>query len=131
MPFLDRDSFIALLDRLGDAEDGKVLAAAREIHQRMTAANLQWKDLLLPTGGGDSDGGAGDSETQDDAGLDRPAPPASEDYALVDRLLGRPGLSQDSRDELTGLRADIDIGEFTARDRKYLQSLEARLSRQS
>ena len=53
----------------------------------------------------------------------------SEDYALVDRMLARENLAQDTREELTGLRADIDSGEFTARDRKYLQSLEARLSR--
>ena len=30
MPFLDRDSLIALLDRLGDADDAKAMAAARE-----------------------------------------------------------------------------------------------------
>jgi len=126
MPFMDRDSFIALLDRLGNTEDGKVLAAAREIHQRMTAANLQWKDLLLPPDGAEAESEADDSG----ATFDRPAPPASEDYALVDRLLARTGISQESREELTGLRADIDSGEFTARDRKYLQSLEARLSRQ-
>lgn len=126
MPFLDRDSFIALLDQLGDAEDGKVLAAAREIHQRMTAANLRWKDLLLASDGGEADGGSDDGGTA----LDSPAPPVSEDYALVDRLLARTGLSEESREELTGLRADIDGGEFTARDRKYLQSLEARLAKQ-
>ena len=47
MPFLDRDSFIALLERLGDTDDTKCLAAAREIHQRMSAAHLAWQDLLL------------------------------------------------------------------------------------
>ncbi|SRR5258706_9386947 len=126
MPFLDRDGFIALLDKLGDAEDANVVAAAREIHQRMASANLQWKDLLLPPDASDSD-----SDPDDSPSLDSPASPVSEDYALVDRLLARSGLSQDSRDELTGLRADIDGGEFTARDRKYLQSLEARLGRQA
>jgi hypothetical protein len=128
MPFLDRDSFIALLDRLGDADDAKTLAAAREIHQRMTAANLQWKDLLLPPDGVET---AGDDTDSGDGGapLDRPAAPAGEDYALIDRLLARTSLSKDTRDELAGLRADIDSGEFTARDRKYLQSLDARLGR--
>jgi hypothetical protein len=125
MPFLDRDSFISLLDRLGDADDAKALAAARDIHQRMTTANLKWGDLLLPT---DGDGpGAADSEAE----ADGPAPPVSEDYALVDRLLARSDLSQDTREELAGLRADIDSGEFAARDRKYLQSLEARLGHQN
>jgi hypothetical protein len=125
MPFLDRDSLIALLDRLGDADDAKAMAAAREIHQRVTAANLKWSDLLLPTDGGGTD--AADGE----ALLDRPAAPVSEDYALVDQLLARRDLSRDTREELTGLRADIDSGEFTARDRKYLQNLEARLGRQN
>jgi hypothetical protein len=125
MPFLDRDSLIALLDRLGDADDAKALAAAREIHQRVTAASLKWSDLLLPTDGDGTD--AADGE----ALLDRPAAPVSEDYALVDLLLARRDLSQDTREELTGLRADIDSGEFTARDRKYLQNLEARLGRQN
>jgi hypothetical protein len=123
MPFLDRDTFIALLERLGDTDDAKCLAAAREIHQRMSAAHLAWEDLLLPAGARDD--GAAKSEEP----TDRPAPPVSEDYALVDRMLGRENLSQDTREELTGLRADIDSGEFTARDRKYLQSLEARLSK--
>ena len=126
MPFLDRDSFIALLDRLGDTDDAQVLAAAREIHQRMTTASLRWKDLLLPPDSGEADSGPDDGGTS----LDSQAPPVSEDYALVDRLLARSGLSQESRDELTGLRTDIDSGEFTARDRKYLQSLEARLAKQ-
>jgi hypothetical protein len=125
MPFLNRDSLIALLDRLGDADEAKALAAAREIHQRVTAANLKWSDLLLPTDGVGTD--AADSE----ALLDRPAAPVSADYALVDLLLARRDLSQDTREELTGLRADIDSGEFTARDRKYLQSLEARLGPQN
>ncbi len=124
MPFMDRDSFIALLDRLGDPDDAKTLAAAREIHQRMTAANLKWSDLLLPPEGQDT--GTPDA----DAPLDRPAPPIGKDYALIDRLLARPNLSQDTRDEIAGLRADIESGEFTARDRKYLQSLEARLAKQ-
>jgi hypothetical protein len=125
MPFLDRDSLIAQLDRLGDADDAKALAAAREIHQRVTAANLKWGDLLLPTDG------VGTNAADSEALLDRPAAPVSEDYALVDLLLARRDLSQDTREELTGLRADIDSGEFTARDRKYLQSLEARLGRQN
>ena len=124
MPFLDRDSFIALLERLGDTDDTKCLAAAREIHQRMSAAHLAWQDLLLPA---DADQETGTAESEEPSG--RPTPPVSEDYALVDRMLARENLAQDTREELTGLRADIDSGEFTARDRKYLQSLEARLSR--
>jgi len=128
MPFMDRDSFIALLDKLGDGDDASCLAAAREIHQRMQAANLKWSDLLAPVGGPDED----DSDEAADSGgepLDRSAEPITEDFALIDRLLARSGLSEDMRDELTGMREDIGSGQFTTRDRKYLQSLEARLSR--
>ena len=124
MPFMDRNSFIALLDKLGDADDATCLAAAREIHQRMQQSNLQWSDLLVPVDGGDP------AEVAEAEPLDEPAKPASEDYALIDRLLARGGLSEDTREELTGMRADIASGEFSARDRKYLQSLDARLSRQ-
>jgi hypothetical protein len=126
MPFMDRDSFIALLNKLGDADDAACLGAAREIHQRMEAANLKWSDLLLPMGGPDDDS---DETATDGEPLDRTAEPITEDFALIDRLLARSGLSDDMREELSGMRADIGSGEFTARDRKYLQSLEARLSR--
>lgn len=128
MPFMDRESFIVLLDKLGDPDDAACLAAAREVHQRMQQSNLQWSDLLVPVNGG---GAAGEDDVEAPAGepLDQPAQAGSDDYALIDRLLARSGLSDDTREELTGMRADIASGEFSARDRKYLQSLEARLSR--
>jgi len=124
MPFMDRESFIALLDKLGDPDDATCLAAAREIHQRMQAANLQWGDLLVSVDGGDG------VEAPEGEPLDQPAQAAGDDYALIDRLLARSGLSDETRDELTGMRADIANGDFSERDRRYLQSLEARLTRQ-
>lgn len=48
MPHLDRDSFVALLDQLGNDDDQEVLAAARTIHRRVTEAGLTWDLLLLP-----------------------------------------------------------------------------------
>lgn len=129
MPFMDRESFIALLDKLGDPNDAACLAAAREIHQRMQQSNLKWSDLLVPVGG-DTVGGGDDADVPAGEPLDEPAQAGSDDYALIDRLLARSGLSDDTREELTGMRADIASGEFSARDRKYLQSLEARLGRQ-
>ena len=124
MPFMDRNSFIALLDKLGDADDATCLAAAREIHQRMQQSNLQWSDLLVPVDRSDP------AEVTEGEPLDQPAQAGSDDYVLIDRLLARGNLSDDTREELTGMRADIASGEFSARDRKYLQSLDARLSRQ-
>ena len=126
MPFIDRPSFIALLDKLGDPDDTQVVVAAREIDRRMKAANLQWDDLLRPAGGVEDE-----PETSADAApLDQPATPAGDDYALIDGILGRSGLSDDLREELTGMKSDIAAGQFSERDRKYLQSLAARLSRQ-
>ena len=130
MPFMDRESFIVLLDKLGDPNDASCLAAAREIDQRMKQSNLQWSDLLVPVGGSGDSGGSDDAEGPAAEPLDQPAQAGSDDYALIDRLLARSGLSDDTREELTGMRADIASGEFSARDRKYLQSLDARLSRQ-
>jgi len=126
MPFMDRPSFIALLDQLGDPDDTKVVIAAREVDRRMKAANLQWDDLLRPAGGMQAE-----PDTSTDAPpLDQPATPAGDDYAVIDRILGRSGLSDELREELTGMKADITAGQFSERDRKYLQSLDARLSRQ-
>jgi len=48
MPFMDRDSFIGLLERLGSPDDAEALGAAREIDQRMKEAGLSWHDLLVP-----------------------------------------------------------------------------------
>src|SRR5688500_14377814 len=48
MPYLNRDSFIALLDRLGSTDDAEVLASAREIDRRMRASGVSWNDLLVP-----------------------------------------------------------------------------------
>jgi hypothetical protein len=126
MPFMDRPSFIALLDKLGDPDDANVVTAAREIDRRMRAANLKWDDLLRAAGQADDEPQAAD----DGEPLDAPATPADVDYALIDRLLARSGLSDELRDELAALKADIAGGQFSERDRKYLQSLEARLSRQ-
>ena len=126
MPFMDRPSFIALLNKLGEPDDTQVVVAAREVDRRMKAANLQWDDLLRP---------AGDTEDESDtsadtAPLDQPVTPAGDDRALIERILGRSGLSDDLREELTGMKSDIAAGQFSERDRKYLQSLDARLSRQ-
>ena len=68
---------------------------------------------------------------------DLPDDPTEREVAdLVKQRLAAFGInvtihSDETREELSGMRADIGNGEFTARDRKYLQSLEARLTRQN
>jgi len=127
MPFVNRPSFIALLERLDDPDDAAVVAAAREIGRRLHEAGATWDDLLLAAEDGAPDTGA----FVEPATLDRPADAADDDLATIDRLLARPGLSEATRQELDDMRADIAGGEFTARDRRYLRDLEARLSKQA
>jgi len=127
MPFTDRSSLLALLDRLEDPDDAVVVAAAREIQSRLRTAGVSWNDLLLPMG---DPGADPESSVPESAELDQPAGSATEDLAAIDRLLDRPGLAETTRQELADMRADIGSGEFSARDRRYLRDLEARLVRQ-
>jgi hypothetical protein len=130
MPFNDRPALLGLLERLDDPDDAVVIAAAREIQGRLRAAGLTWNDLL-PSDGDDDSGGSGEDEAVDSGTLDRPADAANDDLAVIERLLARPGLSEATRQELADMRADIGGDEFTARDRRYLRDLEARLSKQA
>jgi hypothetical protein len=129
MPFIDRPGFLALLDRLDDPDDAAVVAAAREIQRRLREAGVTWDDLLRPAEGAPEDKDEEVDEIAEPAALDRPADAAGDDLAAIERLLARPRLSETTRQELEGMRADIDSGEFTARDRRYLRDLEARLAR--
>jgi|GEM_PF-522947 hypothetical protein len=45
---LNREEFIALLEKLGQEGDDDVLTAARDLHARITVAGIDWNDLLVP-----------------------------------------------------------------------------------
>ena len=45
---LDRDEVIRLLGQLGGDQDADVLQAARDLHAQITAAGLDWDELLIP-----------------------------------------------------------------------------------
>lgn len=127
MPFLDRESFIRLLDSLGDPDDATALAAARTIHARMQDAGIGWDSLLVPP-----PGAAPATGLDEDAPEERAPHPAAfsageeQDAALIERLLDMP-LSDDTRQELRDLRADLAAGEFTAEDSRYVRALAQRL----
>lgn len=156
MPFVDRDSFIALLEQLRSQDEAEVVAAAREVTRRMDEGNVAWGDLLVAPDGGtpsdedeffddddddlpDEDEVAGEAEAAPDAERageaeeeeeddDTVAPGAvGGDKALIDKLLARQGLAETTREELELLKRDIAEGEFTAADSKYLKALAARL----
>lgn len=128
MPFMDRDSFIRLLDSLGDPDDAVALAAARQIHQRMEAAGVTWNDVLVPVDGASAPAIARPVSLDDDAAYVIPAG-SEEDARLIDRLLADYDLSDDTRQELLDLKGDIGAGEFTPADARYVRDLAARLSR--
>jgi hypothetical protein len=136
MPHKNRESFIALLHKLGHPEDKDALAAAREIAQRVKDAGADWAALLSPTGvvhaqlHEDDDGGAGGGVHAggEFAGVSGAAPgDTAADLAAIERLIAQHQLSADTKQMLEDLKQDIQEGEFTAVDRRYLESLEARL----
>ena len=53
---------------------------------------------------------------------------ATEDLALIDRLLAKPEISEEFQSELLGHQEDIAEGRFTETDRKYLRAVDSRLS---
>lgn len=128
MPHLDRDSFIALLDRLGDADDAAVLAAARSIDARVRDAGLDWNDLLVPPPAAvveDAEPAVGEAPPETDSEPD--AAECAHDLALIDALLARPSLSPETRVELQEMRGQIADGNHTRMDSRYLRGLHARL----
>jgi hypothetical protein len=138
MPHLDRDSFIALLNRLGDPDEAEALATAREIDRRVRESGLTWSELLAPpssaTGikGADYDNYQGAFTDDDlfDIASGRPSGSYGSDTALIEELLKNQDLTPETRQELLDFKSDIAEGEFTDMDAKYLRDLHARLSRQ-
>lgn len=148
MAELDRDSFIAMLERLGAADDEDALRAAREVHAAVTANGLSWNDLLYPVEPpvevapvaehyepGDADDAVasanGHGETAEAAAAAILAPPPAalaEDAKIIDRLLTRKNLSRDLRDELDELKRDIHEGQFAKMDSDYIRALARRLN---
>ena len=130
---LQRDEVVELLKSLGSDQDEVVLAAARELHARVTAADTAWDDLLAAD---QTDDAAADAEVDADVDADQPAPaepPAeatgnnAETLALLDKLLAKPGISDDFRAELNGYKTDIAEGEFEESDHRYIRALHKRL----
>lgn len=127
MPFMDRESFIELLNRLGDGDDQVVLAAARTIHARVAESGFGWDGLLLPAGA------RSDQPVPPGASTPRPVlptlPAADEtDADLIDRLLRDYDLSDMTRGDLLEMKAQAERGSLPAEDSKYLRDLALRLA---
>ncbi len=150
---LQRDEFIAILNRLGSDEDEEVLQAARQAHARIAASGLSWEDLLVPDEPADeSDEPADESDEADDESDEAdetedgeleavedesPAEQAgaegtekdTESLALIGELLARSDISEELRAELDGYKTDIAENEFVEADRRYLRAVHQRLSK--
>jgi hypothetical protein len=152
---LNRDELIALLERLGSADDAEALEAARQAHTRIAASGMGWEDLLVPDEPGDEPGDEpadepgdepadepGDDPADESDEANEPAPQAVEDespaegdeknaesLALIGELLARSDISEELRAELEGYKSDIAEGEFLAADRKYLRAVRQRLKK--
>ncbi|MCZ6592653.1 MAG: hypothetical protein O7B98_16130 [Alphaproteobacteria bacterium] len=142
---LDRDVVIRLLDQLGGDQDADVLEAARDLHAQITAAGLNWDELLMP----DVDTTMDSTETDEtavetdetavsdhsDQDGDDAAPSAgkkgknAETLALIEKLLAKPDRSDALREELEDYKEDIAQGEFNAKDHQYVRALYARLAK--
>jgi hypothetical protein len=136
MPHLDRDSFISLLNRLGDPDEAEALAAAREIDRRVRESGLTWSELLVPPPSAtdaknyDDYRGAFTDDDLFDMTPGRPRESYGSDTALIEELLTNQDLTPETRQELIDFKSDIAEGEFTEMDAKYLRDLHTRLSRQ-
>ena len=152
MPHMDRRDFIGLLERLDDEDDAAVLAAAREVVQRMHESEIGWDDLLVPESVEepepdetdehedeyDEDDYEDEDEDEDEAELESAAEQASDDEAgavdsgataaLINRMLREAKLSEETRAELEELKADLEAGDFTDMDDRYVRALHKRLS---
>ena len=127
---LDRAELISLLETLGSEDDQEVLAAARVLDTKVTAAGTSWSVLLAAGIGAEASDAADDLDEAPAAGAELPADAAgrnAESLAIIGKLLARGGHSDDLREELEGYKADIAAGEFTDRDHSYLRALHKRL----
>lgn len=145
---LDRDEFIKLLERFGSESDAEVLSAARELHAKITVAEIGWDDLLVPEGGVMSaeDGEVEDDNLYDDEltdvpGVgDEPAAPAGDEAKpisdaekaeardLIAKIEGFE-ISDDTKADLADYKRDLESGDFLAMDLRYLRAFHKRLAK--
>ncbi len=134
---LDRAELISLLETLGSENDEEVLAAARVLDTKVTAAGTSWNVLLADGAGRDPEEEEAESDDAAEAGTATAALPAdeaakkAETLALIEKLLARSGHSSDLRQELEGYKEELaagEDGEFGDSDHAYIRALYRRLA---
>jgi hypothetical protein len=130
MSEIDRDSFLESLERLLSDDDQEVVAAARTIREQMREAGVTWDMLLVQAPGEDDHDDYVDEEEEDEAESPHVAAARapSDALALIDELLTKHEISDETREELADYKEDIAAGEFTEADHRYLQALYQRVT---
>lgn len=141
-----RSSVIALLNRFENDDDAEVLAAAREVHAKVSDMGVSWDALLVPEddsvappvryAGLGNDYDDDDEEGDDDSFEPAPDSPsfepvgeAADDVKRIEQLKAMPGVSDALKAELDDFLEDIKENEFTVSDRQYIAALQQRLSK--
>ena len=134
MSEIDRDAFLESLDQLLSESDETVLAAARGIRTQMNDANVTWDMLLVQAPGDDDDEDEYDEDDDDEVdredttGFDRASASSKDDLALIEELLTKHKVGDETREELAGYKEDIAEGEFSESDHRYLLALHQRVT---
>jgi hypothetical protein len=129
MPDLDRAELLELLGRLGAPDDAVVLAAARELHGKVSASGLTWDTLLrLDADATNHDQHDSPHEAAPSAAPgERPSSGKAEVAFLIERMLARASISDTLREELVDFKRAIADGSFDEMDAQYVRALAKRL----
>ncbi len=123
-----REDILQLQEKLGSEQDDEVLAAARELQGKIATAGLSWEDLLAPEADAEDTDHGEDSVPEPSEAPAGKARGDGDTLALIDKMLAKPGVSEDFREELEGYKEDIAEGEFEDSDHEYIRAVYKRLS---
>lgn len=139
-----RSSVIALLNRFESEDDADVLAAARDVHAKISEMGVSWDELLVPEDESEAApvryAGAATAYDDDADETDEAIPgspsfepvgEAAEDVKRIEQIKAISGISESLKAELDDFLEDIKENEFTVSDRQYLEALQQRLSKGS
>ena len=133
---LNREDILALLNKLGSADDAEVLGTARELNRQVKAAGVSWDALLASDTDDDDDDVIAYSGSDDETVLVAPNADhgglndadKAEARALIDAI-GALKVSDTTRDELADYAADLLENRMEQMDLRYLRALKKRLDR--
>ena len=138
---LERDDFIALLEKLKSEDEAEVLAAVRDLNAKMTVAGVTWDDLLMSQDDAandyqvddepddeDSPDDEEDGDEEDDDELNPLSDEEKQEATGLISAIGEMEISEATKQELEEYKDDLEQGEFEQMDLRYLRALKSRLS---